>query len=153
MTTTTQTPSSTTPAAPDKARTLGLNHVNLVVADIEVSSRFYQDALGLVPDHEQAGITFLTTPGAGDLLALQLPSEDLDRSRHAHREPGDAGGVDHIGFAVADADTLDRLVAAVEIHGGTPRARFTEPSGAFVTAFITDPDGYLIQLTAPVAGE
>jgi catechol 2,3-dioxygenase-like lactoylglutathione lyase family enzyme len=124
-------------------RTLGLNHVNLVVTDVARSQAFYEEALGFEYVRTDMGITFLTTPGTGDLLALQQAGGDLDRLSGKQRQPGDMGGVDHIGFA-ADPDTLDELVAAVEAAGGALLMQLGE--GAERTTFVTDPDGYVLQL-------
>lgn len=128
-----------------------LNHVNLVVRDVDSAVGFYRRALGLRMHHAQSGITFLNSPGAEDLLALQAQSAELDRVRSSPRVAGSAGGVDHIGFVVADTDVLDRILNNVESAGGTVHHRFREPRGAY-TAFVSDIDGYLIQLTTRSAG-
>ena len=124
-------------------RTLGLNHVNLVVSDVARSRAFYEAALGLEYQRTDTGITFLSTPGTGDLLALQQSGGDLDRLSGRRRHPGEMGGVDHIGFAV-NPDTLDDLVAAVEAAGGAVLMQIGE--GADRSVFVTDPDGYVLQL-------
>lgn len=138
-----------------RVRTRGLNHINLVVSDVATAVRFYQDALGLEMRNTGTAqgleVTFLTTPGAGDLLALQAPIEQLDRSRRAPRTPGRAGGMDHFGFAVADPASLDALLEQVTDAGGRVHAQFVDPSGAHI-AFISDLDGYLVQLTAGEEG-
>ena len=113
-----------------RVRTRGLNHVNLVVADTGRSRRFY----------EEAEITFMTTPGVGDSLALQQSGGDLDRLSGKRRAPGEMGGVDHIGFAV-DPEAVDDLIDAVERAGGSLLMRKTRES-----AFVVDPDGYVLQL-------
>lgn len=124
-------------------RTLGLNHVNLVVNDVARSRAFYEEAFGFEFLRADTGITFLTTPDTGDLLALQQSGGDLDRLSGKQREPGEMGGVDHIGFAV-DPDTVGDLVAAVEAAGGALLMQIGE--GAERTVFVTDPDGYVLQL-------
>jgi catechol 2,3-dioxygenase-like lactoylglutathione lyase family enzyme len=126
-----------------QTRTLGLNHVNLIVADVDRARAFYETALGFEFVKVDSGITFLTTPGTNDLLALQLSGGDLDRLSGKQRSPGDMGGVDHIGFAV-DPDTVDQLVDAVERSGGSLLMSLGE--GAQRTVFVTDPDGYVLQL-------
>jgi catechol 2,3-dioxygenase-like lactoylglutathione lyase family enzyme len=126
-----------------RTRTRGLNHVNLVVADVDRSRGFYESALGFEYVRTDSSITFLTTPGTGDLLALQPAGGDLDRLSGKQRSPGDMGGVDHIGFAV-DQETVDELIEAVEKAGGSLLMEFGE--GEDRTAFVTDPDGYVLQL-------
>jgi catechol 2,3-dioxygenase-like lactoylglutathione lyase family enzyme len=85
---------TSTAKAQSRLRTLGLNHVNLVVADVDRSRTFYEEALGFEFVQVDSGITFLTTPGADDLLALQPAGGDLDRLSGKERSPGDMGGVD-----------------------------------------------------------
>ncbi|MQY20944.1 hypothetical protein [Nocardia macrotermitis] len=50
-------------------------------------------------------------------------------------------------FYRRDSSTLDRILINVESAGGKVHRRFREPTNAD-TAFITDIDGYLLQLTA-----
>jgi catechol 2,3-dioxygenase-like lactoylglutathione lyase family enzyme len=126
-----------------RVRTLGLNHVNLVVTDVDRSRAFYENALGFEFVKTDSGITFLTTPGAHDLLALQRSGGDLDRLSGKVRSPGEMGGVDHIGFAV-DPSAMDQLIEAVERSGGSLLMSLGE--GAERTAFVADPDGYVLQL-------
>ena len=135
---------STQPNTPLQTR--GLNHVNLVVADVDRSVDFYRRGLGLEVDKVSEEITFLTTPGVGDSLALQLAGGPLDLVSGKTRTPGDSGGVDHIGFDVADAATLEAIVQASIAAGGTELMRVSEEGTPI--AFIADPDGYVVQLTA-----
>lgn len=128
-----------------RPRTLGLNHVNLVVADVGRARRFYEAALGLDYAGEEAEITFLTTPGTGDSLALQQAGGDLDRLSGKVRSPGEMGAVDHIGFAVAPG-AIDGLVAAVEAEGGTVLMRVPDEAGCTKKVFVADLDGYVLQL-------
>lgn len=129
-----------------RVRTLGLNHVNLVVGDVERSVDFYRRGLGLEIDKITDEITFLTTPGVGDSLALQLAGGPLDQASGRSRTAGDSGGVDHIGFDVADAEALDAVVDAALDAGGTELMRVSEDGQPI--AFLADPDGYVLQLTA-----
>jgi catechol 2,3-dioxygenase-like lactoylglutathione lyase family enzyme len=126
-----------------RIRTRGLNHVNLLVADVDRSRGFYESALGFEYVKSDSGITFLTTPGTGDLLALQPAGGDLDLLSGKQRSPGDMGGIDHIGFA-ADPQTVDRLIEAVEEAGGSLLMQIGEADER--TVFVTDPDGYILQL-------
>jgi catechol 2,3-dioxygenase-like lactoylglutathione lyase family enzyme len=134
---------TTTANAGGRVRTLGLNHVNLVVTDVGRSRAFYETALGFEFVKIDSGITFLTTPGAQDLLALQPSGGDLDRLSGKQRSPGDMGGVDHIGFAV-EPDAVDQLIEGVERAGGSLLMSIGE--GADRTVFVADPDGYVLQL-------
>ncbi|MBO2464922.1 VOC family protein [Actinomadura violacea] len=126
--------------------TLGLNHVNLVVSDVPESVRFYTEALGMRIKQVTKEITFLATPGAQDVLALQAAGRDLDRASGKTRRPGDSGGVDHIGFDVADTTALQTVIGAAQEAGGELLMQFTGADG-LPTAFIGDPDGYVLQLS------
>jgi len=53
------------------------------------------------------------------------------------------GGIDHVGFAV-DPDTVNQLIEAVENAGGSLLMQLGE--GDERTVFVTDPDGYVLQL-------
>jgi catechol 2,3-dioxygenase-like lactoylglutathione lyase family enzyme len=128
-----------------RPRTGGINHVNLVVSDLDRSVAFYRAALGFDDAASRSGITFMRTPGTGDLLALQPAGGDLDRLAGQSRTPGDSGGVDHIGFAVQSPAMVDLIVQAVQQHGGTLLWRTDNEHGG-TSAFVTDPDGYVLQL-------
>jgi catechol 2,3-dioxygenase-like lactoylglutathione lyase family enzyme len=136
-------PLAQTPLPP---RVLGFNHINLVVSDLDRSVRFYRAGLGLEIQEVTPEITFLTTPGRGDSVALQQHGGPLDQLHDRPRRPGDSGGIDHLGFDVA-AGALDAIVASSCAAGG--RLLFQTPgAGGAPTTFIADPDGYVIQLTA-----
>jgi catechol 2,3-dioxygenase-like lactoylglutathione lyase family enzyme len=126
-------------------RTGGINHVNLVVSDLDRSVAFYRLALGFEDAGTGSGITFMRTPGADDLLALQPAGGDLDRLAGKARTPGDSGGVDHIGFAVESPAMIDLLVQRVQEHGGS-LLWLSENEHGGASAFVTDPDGYVLQL-------
>jgi len=128
-----------------RPRTGGINHVNLVVLDLERSVAFYRAALGFEESATGSGITFMSTPGADDLLGLQPAGGELDRLAGKARTPGDSGGIDHIGFAVDSPAMLDLLVRRVQEHGGTLLWRTDNERGG-ASAFVTDPDGYVLQL-------
>jgi catechol 2,3-dioxygenase-like lactoylglutathione lyase family enzyme len=53
--------------------------------------------------------------------------------------------VDHIGFVVESSEMLDVLVDAVQANGGELLFRTTNEAGG-ESAFVTDPDGYVLQL-------
>jgi glyoxylase I family protein len=134
----------TSSAQAPSARVLGFNHVNLVVADVDRSVAFYCDGLGLTVKSRTDDLTFLTTPGASDLVTLQQSGGPLDGLSGKQRRPGDSGGVDHLGFDVAAAD-LDAVLASVVVAGGAEVLRLEESGEPIV--FVSDPDGYLLQLT------
>ncbi|HYL60001.1 MAG TPA: VOC family protein [Candidatus Acidoferrales bacterium] len=117
-----------------KAR--GLNHINLNVTDIARSLKFYQEAFGLeVAFWEGREMVFLHSPGARDTITLCVAKPD---------EPVAGGGVSHFGFAL-ESGGLDEAVKQVEQAGGKLLRR-GKHGGQFPFAYISDPDGYVIEL-------
>ncbi len=116
----------------------GMIHIHLVVSDLDRSQKFYEQAFGLkeILRHDEERMVFLQTPGAGDVVTL--------REEQSNRI-GVCGGIDHFGFPLVDANDLDEAIREVEAAGGKLIER-TEIGGGLPTAFVSDPDGYRIQL-------
>jgi lactoylglutathione lyase len=118
-------------------RTQGLTHVNLIVADLDRSLRFYTQVFGMQEQFRDGPrMVFLNTPGSADTITL-------------NERPGDprigTGGIDHIGFRLFDKHDLDEAVSEVEAAGGKLVERGEHaPGDPF--AYVSDPDGYLIEL-------
>ena len=121
-------------------------HVGLRVADLERSLEFYTGlgykALGKVPETELGSLTMLKLPG-DEFVALELV--------HA---PGrgrvDPGGLNHLVIQVESMqDTVANLAASgIRVEApGSP-----DGSADFWTAWVTDPDGYRIELVQWPAG-
>lgn len=124
-----------------------LDHVTIVVKDLEKSRRFYVDVLGMrqVPRPAfsfdglwfQAGKTqihlileFAGTGPAGNLLAAELRSSRTQ----------------HFAFEVADAEAVIPRLKELQVpilSGPKPR-----PDGA-MQVFVTDPDGHVVELCSP----
>lgn len=116
--------------------TQGLTHLHLFVADLDRSLRFYQEVFGL-EELFRAGpkMIFLRPPNSGDTITL---NEMPDKA-------GQAGGLDHFGFRLADKGDLDRAIIEVEQAGGRLVERGEHaPGNPF--AYVQDPDGYTIEL-------
>ena len=123
-----------------------IDHVTLVVADLERSRAFYADLLGMQP--------ISRPPFSFDGSWFQAGATQLHLIRE-HPESGPAGNLEprhrvgmrshHLAFEVADASAAvawlrDRGVPIV----AEPKFR---PDGALQT-FVTDPDGHLVELTS-----
>jgi len=120
-------------------RTQGLTHIHLVVRDLERSLRFYCDVFGMC-EQFRAGpkMVFLNTAGSRDMITL---NEDPAAAAAA----GTMGGIAHFGFRLEDASQLDAAIAEVERAGGKLVER-GKHGGLAPYAYVTDPDGYVIEL-------
>ena len=121
-------------------------HVGLRVADLEQSLVFYTglgyEVLGKVPETEFGSLTMLKLPG-DEFVTIELV-HDPARSRI---EPG---GLNHFVIKVGSMQDTIANLAAKGIHAEPP----VSPDGSedFWTAWLTDPDGYRIELVQWPAG-
>jgi lactoylglutathione lyase len=121
-------------------------HVGLRVADLERSLAFYAglgyEVLGNVPETEFGSLTMLKLPG-DEFVTLEL----------VHDPRGgmvDPGGLNHLVIQVESMQaTVRRLTErGIEVEApGSP-----DGSEEFWTAWLTDPDGYRIELVQWPAG-
>jgi lactoylglutathione lyase len=115
-------------------------HLGLRVADLERSVAFYTsigyEVLGVVPATEFGSLTMMKLPG-DEFVAIELV-HDPARGRV---EPG---GLNHIVVQVEDVHATVGRLAAQGIRTEEPGA----PNGSaeFWTTWVTDPDGYRIEL-------
>ena len=118
-------------------RTQGLDHVALTVSDLERSTAFYRDVIGLESRYDELHVPmFMLAEGSG--LAL-FPAEVL---------PGNGGSgeadirVAHVAFRV-DREEFDRARAELSEAGIEPRF---EDHGNVHSLYFTDPDGHKLEL-------
>lgn len=124
----------------------------IAVRDVEASSRWYQQLLGLRSDHGGPHYERLLSDGA---LVLQLHNWDTE---HDHGRIGDPGGqpgngvllwfgeVADFDAAVARAAQLDAPVV-LPPHRNPPEGQGNGPAHREV--WITDPDGYTVVIASP----
>jgi lactoylglutathione lyase len=115
-------------------------HVGLRVADLKRSLAFWTglgyEVLGTVPETE-----------FGSLTMLKLPSDEFVTLELVH-DPGrgtvDPGGLHHL---VIHVESMDQIVSALAARGANVEPP-SSPDGSedFWTAWVTDPDGYRIEL-------
>lgn len=120
--------------------TLGIRHVHLMVADHGRSVSFYRDVFGMEVDFEDGRILFLRSPNRHDDLALHLAVTDDEKAR-----VGLLGGFEHFGITVKDRARLDECIALVIAAGGALVDKGEHAPG-IPYAYITDPDGYVIEI-------
>jgi catechol 2,3-dioxygenase-like lactoylglutathione lyase family enzyme len=116
--------------------TQGLTHINLLVADVHRTKLFYERVFGLQEMFwDGPGMVFLRPPGTYGTITLQ-------QSPGASRGPGN---IDHFGFRLADRSQLDRAIEEVIAAGGALLERGEhQPGNPY--AYVTDPDGHVIEL-------
>lgn len=119
--------------------TIGFNHLALSVSDIEASTVFYRDILGLepieVPDELKAIRSWFRFGGGQDLHLLAGRTEPVaDNSRNSS----------HFSLTIPDADEVEAFL----IEKGMDYHRQQRFDGAW-QIYISDPDGYVIELNEP----
>jgi catechol 2,3-dioxygenase-like lactoylglutathione lyase family enzyme len=118
-------------------RAESFNHLHLNVRDLARSIRFYEEAFGLKESFRAGDDLVFLSPRSGALsLALHLvgPNDPV----------GMAGGFQHFGFKL-NSDDHDRAIGQVESAGGALVAR-GKHDGKYPYAYVSDPDGYVIEL-------
>jgi lactoylglutathione lyase len=115
-------------------------HIGLRVEDLERSLGFYTsvgyDVVGTVPETELGSLTMLKLPG-DEFVALELVHDPtLGRV-----EPG---GISHIVVQVEDVHAAVAHLGARGVEAEEPGS--PDGSADFWTAWVTDPDGYRIEL-------
>jgi len=117
------------------------DYLVLIVSDLDRSLRFYTDTLGLQLGHRAGDYAQLDTGATRiALYDRRAMAELLERELHA---PQSSAPAFEIGFRVPDVDAAyERLVTA----GAEPVAPPRDRDWGQRTAYIADPDGYLIEL-------
>lgn len=134
-------------ATATRIRVETLDHVTLVVEDLERSRRFYVDVLGM-DEVERPGFSF---PGswfqAGDTqihLILQHSESGPTGQPAGVREKSSRHH--HFAFRVDDARAAARRLEELGVpFVARPKQR---PDG-YIQVFVTDPDGHIVELCSP----
>lgn len=119
-------------------------HTAIWVSDLDATRSFYEDALGLTFENEfvMGGVTNYYV--SGDSQAQLQFKHDPDRT-----EPVEPAGVDHLALLVDDVDVT--FEALVEATGCPVIGEPTDIEEANArAAFVEDPDGYVVELVAPL---
>ncbi|MCB9286697.1 MAG: DUF1080 domain-containing protein [Lewinellaceae bacterium] len=124
---------------PAQVTITGFNHLALSVSDIEASTAFYRDILGLepieVPDDLKDIRSWFKFGGGQDLHLLAGRTEPVsDNSRSSG----------HYSLTITDADEVEAFLK----EKGLDYHRQQRFDGAW-QIYISDPDGYVIELNEP----
>ena len=120
-------------------RTQGLTHIHLAVRNLERSLDFYRGVFGMEERFRDGPqMVFLNTPGSRDLITLNEDPQAMDNA-------GVSGGIAHFGFRLEDVGDIDVAIAQVEACGGR-LVRRGEHAPGHPYAYVSDPDGYVIEL-------
>jgi catechol 2,3-dioxygenase-like lactoylglutathione lyase family enzyme len=123
-------------------RLTAIDHVGLTAADLDRTVAFYQ----------QLGLTLLRMSGPNAdgtrSAVIQVGAQELNIFSRpglgSRAGSGDAGGIDHFGFAV-EARSIDEVIADLRA-AGIPIARGPIERRDATALFVRDPDGVRVEL-------
>jgi catechol 2,3-dioxygenase-like lactoylglutathione lyase family enzyme len=115
----------------------------LAVSDLDAARRFYEDQLGLTAgEREDQGVTYPCAEGTS--LFVYLSPE------HAGRNPATAAGwaVEDLDATMAELSSRGVVFEQYDQPGIKTDARGVFDAGAFRAAWMKDPDGNTLAMTA-----
>ena len=122
----------------------GLSHVQLLVADVSASAKWYSAVLGLVPFADDPDIGYVALQHRGGKFVVVLTR--APSPRHPPAEPA-IDGLDHLALAVPDGAALEAWAAHLTDVGIDHAGVVLE--GGHPSLQLRDPDGIAIELVAP----
>jgi catechol 2,3-dioxygenase-like lactoylglutathione lyase family enzyme len=124
----------------------GIGHLHLKVADIERSARFYERGLGMqrVAVKHEGKLIALLSPASLDVLTLSEGALGAEID-HTSADIGTHGGIDHFGFVLSPDSNLDEAIEQLGTAGGS-YLRHLDIGPGLASAFMRDPDGYVLQI-------
>jgi lactoylglutathione lyase len=130
----------------------GVCHTHLVVKDLQRSLRFYTGLFGMRDiGFEDGDLVFLQTPGREDMLALNpegtggYPGGCASEVTRERGLAGVQGGLSHFGFLLVSREDFEAAIALAPEFGGKVVTR-CEHGGRYRHAYLSDPDGYVVEL-------
>jgi catechol 2,3-dioxygenase-like lactoylglutathione lyase family enzyme len=133
-------------AAPRRMRLTGLHHVTAICRDLEQTTAFYRDTLGLALVSEGVNDD---DPGTrhfwfGD--ADGLPGTLITFLEYPQMEDGviGTGSVHHVAFTVESAD--EQLAWRDYLRDRDVECSEVMDRGAFRSLYVRDPDGHIVEI-------
>lgn len=120
-----------------------------MVTDLKESVEFYRDIIGLKPDQVRDSNAEFNTGQATLVLEEDFDQEVLDS--FGLDEPGDDRGQGTIvAIEVNSPESVDRIVKRAAETGIMVRMDPTDVDWGRRMALLADPDGYTIEVSAPI---
>jgi glyoxylase I family protein len=142
-----EAPAASSPPDPERRMQLrGLHHVTAIVADLERTTAFYRDVLGLALTEEgdnsddpgSRHFWFGDAAGTPGTLVSFMEYPQMDEAREGR------GGVHHFAFAVGSAEEQVAWRDYLRDRG-VPCSEIFE-RGRFKSIYFRDPDGNLLEV-------
>lgn len=124
----------------------GLDHISIIVSDLEKNLNFYRDILGFeilkdfYDEKEKARIVFLNI--GNTMLELIAPDEKPSEGEKTSWEERKRGGVEHIAFLVNDMDGIYNYLKSKGIDFILGPLEF--PEGKY--GYFYGPEGVLLEV-------
>jgi catechol 2,3-dioxygenase-like lactoylglutathione lyase family enzyme len=136
---------TTTKAKPLRAKTI--DHITLVVSDLEQSAKFYTEVLGMEaverPDFGFPGRWF---QAGSTQIHMNVEGEEAGKSGLVFQGATRLTRGFHYAFRVDDCDTAAARLAELRIP--IAAGPYSRPDGAR-QLYIRDPDGHLVEICSP----
>lgn len=132
-----------------RMRLLGLHHVTAICADLDRTTGFYRDVLGLSlaregrndDDPDARHFWFGDEQGAAGTLVSFMEYPQLEPAKDG------VGGTHHFAFRVASREELDAWVQYLRTRG--VQCTDALERGGLRSTYLRDPDGHLVEIAAP----
>ncbi len=130
-------------------RVKGIDHVNIIAADLQETERFYEILLGLRPQRMDAllpGFEGRWLFDAHERPIIHLMKFDPERHGAAERRAMPTGSIDHVALACED---FAGMLSRCEALGVEHRVNDRQHAG-FMQIFVTDPNNVRLELNFSV---
>ena len=124
----------------------GLNHVNIVAADLDKTIGFYESVLGM-----KAREIPMAPAGFGGRWIFDEADQPIihvqayNPERHGARKEGPTGSIDHVALTCSDFEGMLRRCQELELEHRVNDRQF----GDLRQVFVTDPDNVVLELNFP----